>query len=467
MLKTKARRPKESAAASERRFTEEVLRISAAARAGKLGERARASQFEGSRRDVCLAINEMLDAMSTPLRAAAECLRKFAAGEMADKIVENYPGDLHEIQVSTNTLIDSVMVRNADLKMLIEAAREGKLDVRADASRHAGFNSNLISALNEIFDDLSSPIREASSVLQLSAGQDLTARVTGEYKGAFLVLKNDLNNTLETLQYALAQIAETTGGLATSAEELSGISQQMAGNAEETAIQSSVVSAASEQVSQNLSVVATGAEEMLSSIREIAKSANEAARVARSAVGVAESTNHTIAKLGESSAEIGNVVKVITSIAQQTNLLALNATIEAARAGEAGKGFAVVANEVKELAKQTAKATEDIGQRIDAIQGDSKRSVQAIAEISGVINQINDISHVIASAVEEQTATTNEMGRNIGEAAKCAGEISGNISSVATAAGNTTSGASNTQQAARALSEMATRLQTLVGAFKV
>jgi methyl-accepting chemotaxis protein len=165
--------------------------------------------------------------------------------------------------------------------------------------------------------------------------------------------------------------------------------------------------------------------------------------------------------------EIGKVIKVITSIAQQTNLLALNATIEAARAGEAGKGFAVVANEVKELAKETAKATEEIGQKIEAIQGDSKAAVLAIGEISSIINQINDVSNTIASAVEEQTATTNEIGRNVSEAARGTTEIARNITGVATAAQNTTNGAMDTQKAAVALSEMATSLQRLMAQFKV
>jgi len=183
-------------------------------------------------------------------------------------------------------------------------------------------------------------------------------------------------------------------------------------------------------------------------------------------VKVAETTNSIVGKLGESSADIGKVVKVITSIAQQTNLLALNATIEAARAGEAGKGFAVVANEVKELAKETAKATEDISQKIEAIQGDTKGAVEAIAEITTVINQLNDISGTIASAVEEQTATTNEIGRNVTEAAQGSGEIAQNITGVAAAAESTSSGATDTQKAASELARMASELQQLVGQFR-
>jgi methyl-accepting chemotaxis protein len=267
------------------------------------------------------------------------------------------------------------------------------------------------------------------------------------------------------LQLLLKKVAENSTSVAAASEELSAVSSQLSSNADETSAQASIVSAASEQVSSNTQTVATGIEEMNASIKEIAKNATDAARVAMAAVRTAEATNATITKLGESSAEIGKVIKVITSIAQQTNLLALNATIEAARAGEAGKGFAVVANEVKELAKETAKATEDISHKIEAIQSDTKAAIDAIGEIGTIINQISDISNTIASAVEEQTATTNEISRNIAEASKGTCEIAHNITSVAQTARNTTEGAHSSQKAAEELSRMAASLQSVISEF--
>ena len=263
----------------------------------------------------------------------------------------------------------------------------------------------------------------------------------------------------------LSTLALNATSLGAASEELSAVSKQMTSNADETSTQANVVSAATEQVNRNIQTVATGTEEMSASIREIAKNASEAARVATSAVKVAETTNAVVGKLGESSADIGKMIKVITSIAQQTNLLALNATIEAARAGEAGKGFAVVANEVKELAKETAKATEDISQKIDTIQSDTRAAVVAIGQIGQIITQINEFQNTIASAVEEQTATTNEISRNVSDAARGSGEIAQNITGVARAAQGTSAGAGDTDRAATELSRMAAEMQRLVSQF--
>jgi methyl-accepting chemotaxis protein len=276
-----------------------------------------------------------------------------------------------------------------------------------------------------------------------------------------------INKMSGSLKRMILAITEHAVQVASASEELNTTSQQITANSEETSAQADVVSKAAETVSQNLQTVATGAEEMGASIKEIAKNATEAAKVATAAVKVAETTTATVSKLGDSSTEIGQVIKVITSIAQQTNLLALNATIEAARAGEAGKGFAVVANEVKELAKETAKATEDISRKIEAIQTDTKAAVDAIATISGVINQINDISSTIATAVEEQNATTNEMSRNVSEAAHGSGEITANVAGVAEAAQGTTRGATDTQKASQQLLETSTQLRRLIEQFKI
>ena len=368
---------------------------------------------------------------------------------------------------AVNNVASALQVMAQDIGALVDAAVGGNLGLRSDASKHQGAYRKIIEGVNQTLDAVLEPITEAASVIETIAAQDLTARVEGKYRGDHAAIKENINRMATDLRASIQQIAQNASVLASSAEELTASSQQMAGNAEETATQANVVSAAAEQVSKNVSVVATGAEQMQTSIREIAKSANEAAKIAKNAVKAAEATNHTIGKLGESSLEIGKVIKVITSIAQQTNLLALNATIEAARAGEAGKGFAVVANEVKELAKQTAKATEDIGQKIEAIQADTKGAVQAIAEISSVINQVNDISNTIASAVEEQTVTTNEIGRNVAEAARGTSDIAKNISGVAQAAQNTTQGASDSQKASSSLAAMAAQLQGIVGKFKL
>ena len=314
---------------------------------------------------------------------------------------------------------------------------------------------------------IAKPMIQGVEVLEAVAKGDLTVRLPVKTRDEVGKMATALNSALHRLGGTLSTIGSSAQKLAGSSDRLTGVSTNMSANAEETSSQASTVAAAAEQVGKNVQTVASAAEQMEASIKEIAKNAGEAAQVAEGAVKVTQTTNATVSKLGESSVEIGNVVKLITTIAAQTKLLALNATIEAARAGEAGMGFAVVANEVKELAKETARATEEISRKVETIQVDAKGAVQAIGEIGQVVTRINDIQNSIAGEVEEQASTTREIGRNVGEAAKASTDIARNVAGVAQAAHSTSEGASRSQESAAELKEMAAQLGRLVGEFRL
>ncbi|WP_341732512.1 HAMP domain-containing protein [Microcoleus sp. EPA2] len=495
-------------------FAREVTRVAReVGTEGKLGGQAQIHGVAGVWKDLTKNVNLMASNLTSQVRNIAEVTTAVAHGDLSKKITVEAQGEILELKNTINKMTDRLDGFALEVtRVAQEVGVEGKLGGQAQVAGLSGTWLTLADNVNIMAAHLTAQVRNIAEVSTAVAGGDLSHKITVEARGEILKLKDTLNTMVDRLNtfadevtklaqevvsgqlggqarvpdiggtwkdltdnvnlmaanltQQVQQISQVAIAVSSASEELISESQNMGAAAEETSAQAVTVSAAADLVSTNTQSVAIGIEQMNFSIREIAKNASEAATVAYSAVKMAETTNETITKLGLSSAEIGNVVKVITSIAQQTNLLALNATIEAARAGEAGKGFAVVANEVKELAKQTAAATEDISKKVEAIQGDTRSSVQAIAQITSIINQISDFQTTIASAVEEQTAITTEISRNVNQVAIGSSEIARNITSVAEAAGSTTASASNTQNSALELSKTATELQQLVSQFK-
>lgn len=385
------------------------------------------------------------------MKRTAEVLDGVAGGDFRQKLSHTVDDEIGQMANSVNRMVASI--RSVLLQDVVnwETVAENQKKALRDKEEAILLQEKVRSIL--------------SAVNSASTG-DLVQHVTVSGTDAIGQVGDGFRQLLGSFRDSIESFAKIISRLSASSQQLSSLSTEMSATAEETAGQSNSVSAAAEQVSRNLQTVAAGSEEMSASISEIAKNAVEAARVASDAVDIANATTDTITKLGESSAEIGNVIKLITSIAQQTNLLALNATIEAARAGESGKGFAVVANEVKELAKATATAANDISRKVEAIQGDTKGAVEAISKISQVITKVDEISNVIATAVEEQTTTTNDISRNVTEAATGSSEIARNIVGVAQAAEATAKGATESQEAAVELAVMAGELQALVENFR-
>ncbi|WP_104524401.1 methyl-accepting chemotaxis protein [Blastococcus atacamensis] len=311
------------------------------------------------------------------------------------------------------------------------------------------------------------PVQRIREVLGQVAEGDLSVRA-GRTGGAELGdMAASLDETLDSIGSVLLLVSDSSTRLAAASQQLNGAAEGMRQNAQTAAGQADEVVASAGAVASSVDTVATGSSQMESAIREISQNASQASRVAGQAVDVAEDTTRTVGKLGDSSAEIATVIKLINGIAEQTNLLALNATIEAARAGEAGKGFAVVASEVKELAQETARATEDISQRVEAIQADTAGAVDAISRISTVIGEINDFQATIAAAVEEQTATTNEMNRNVAEAASGSQGIAAAITGLAAGTAETNQRVEEAQRAASELARMSGELQEAVGRFRI
>ncbi|WP_026425504.1 methyl-accepting chemotaxis protein [Actinokineospora inagensis] len=310
------------------------------------------------------------------------------------------------------------------------------------------------------------PVRDLREYANRVAAGDLTQALPVRSHDEIGQMGTALHHAVNEIRSVVSDVAESASGLASSADVLASNNGRLTDAAGSTSHRAGEVSTAAGRVSESVGHVSAAADQLGASIREIAANTSEAAKVGAEATATAQHTNDIITRLGSSSAEIGDVLKTIRSIAEQTNLLALNATIEAARAGDAGKGFAVVAGEVKDLAQETASATEDIGHRVAAIQNDTEAAVAAIGQIVQVIDRVNQFQSAIAASVEEQSATSDEVSRSVSEAANGTNAIATAITEVAGAADETSRGVTEAEQATTELTRLSARLQEMVTRFQ-
>jgi methyl-accepting chemotaxis protein len=408
--------------------------------------------------------------LTTKFRAYVVAIEQYVRAAIADQPATRAKWE--DIQTANDITDDAVDAAKDALEAHTDAAAaladQNASNTVQTALLSLGLAALLLAVLSWLIGrGIVGPLNRTVTALRRVGDGDLTGRLEVNGDDEVARMGHALNATIARIRETLSGIASASERMTDASGALDGLAGSLELSAEQAAARAGMVATAAEQVSSNIQTVAAGAEEMTASIREIAQNAGQAQEVAVEAVRVAAGTTETVARLGESSNQIGDVVKTITAIAEQTNLLALNATIEAARAGESGKGFAVVASEVKDLAQETARATGDIAQRVQTIQSDTSGAIAAIAEISAVIELISDFQTTIAAAVEEQTATTNEMSRNVAQAADGSGEIAANISGVATATDETTARVGDARIAAERVQQTSGTLHDLLTRFRL
>ncbi len=424
-------------------FKTEMDRLIQAAIGGKLATRGRTELINFEFRPLLEGVNQTLDAVIGPLNVSAEYVDRIAKGDIPKKITDNYNGDFNEIKVNLNMLIDSMI----SITSVAKEIAKGNLQV---------------------------------SIQPRSAQDDLMIAISSMVQGLANMIRN-VNESAQTLASASTELAVTSNKMVEETTRVTEKSSTVAAATEEMSANSKSVADGMVHTTNNLTSVAAATEQMTSTISEIASNTEKARAISGDAVHQAEAVANMMKELGRSAQEIGKVTEAITSISAQTNMLALNATIEAARAGAAGKGFAVVANEIKELAKQTDSATEDIKGRISGIQASTGTAMMDIDKISSVIRNVSEIVTTIAVAIEEQSAVTRDIATNISQATSGVSEGTERVSQTSTVSQSIAQDISGVNMSAKELdlaskqintsanelSRLSEQLRALIGNFRV
>jgi len=462
-------------------LVEDINVLTVSAQNGNLSERADETKHNGMFKEVIIGVNKTLDAVVRPLNMAAEYVDKISKGNIPPRITEEYNGDINTLKENLNICIEAVNLLVTDVNMLSNSAVEGKLDVRADESRHGGDFRKIVAGMNTTIDAVVTPIKEGVGVLSKMASGDLTIKIESDYKGDHQLIKNSINTVAESLNKALGDVSNAVSATASASNQISSSTEEMAAGSREQTTQTAEVASSVEEMTRtilentkNASLAAEAAKEAGLKAKTggnvVSETIDEMNRIAE----VVQKSSEMVRTLGKSSDEIGEIVQVINDIADQTNLLALNAAIEAARAGEQGRGFAVVADEVRNLADRTSRATKEIATMIQQIQKDTHHAVESMQEGTKQVETGKTLANKAGASLDEIVVGAQKVVDIVTQVAAAseqqsaaAEQISKNVEAISSVTEQTASGNVQVARAAEDLNRLTVNLENLVNKFSL